>query len=55
LQQESVLGYTFDGIRYDCGSKLGYLQANVMYGMKHAEVGVEFARFLAQVAGKAPK
>jgi len=53
LEQESVLGYTFEGTRYDCGSKLGYLQANVMYGMKHAEVGVEFARFLARVAGKA--
>jgi len=53
LQQESVLGYTFEGTRYDCGSKLGYLQANVMYGMKHAEVGAEFARFLARVAGKA--
>ena len=52
LQQESVLGYTFEGTRYDCGSKLGYLQANVMYGMKHAEVGAEFARFLARVAGK---
>jgi len=53
LQEESVLGYTFEGTRYDCGSKLGYLQANVMYGMKHAEVGAEFARFLSRVAGKA--
>jgi UTP--glucose-1-phosphate uridylyltransferase len=51
LRQESVLGYAFDGVRYDCGSKLGYLQANVMYGLKHAEVGAEFAHFLAQAAG----
>jgi UTP--glucose-1-phosphate uridylyltransferase len=51
LRQESVLGYPFDGVRYDCGSKLGYLQANVMYGLKHAEVGAEFAHFLAQAAG----
>jgi UTP--glucose-1-phosphate uridylyltransferase len=53
LHEETVLGYAFEGTRYDCGSKLGYLQANVMYGLKHAEVGVEFARFLAHVAGKA--
>jgi UTP--glucose-1-phosphate uridylyltransferase len=53
LHEETVLGYAFEGTRYDCGSKLGYLQANVMYGLKHAEVGAEFARFLAGVAGKA--
>jgi UTP--glucose-1-phosphate uridylyltransferase len=53
LHEETVLGYAFEGTRYDCGSKLGYLQANVMYGLKHAEVGAEFARFLAHVAGKA--
>jgi UTP--glucose-1-phosphate uridylyltransferase len=53
LHEETVLGYAFDGTRYDCGSKLGYLQANVMYGLKHAEVGAEFARFLSRVAGKA--
>jgi UTP--glucose-1-phosphate uridylyltransferase len=53
LHEETVLGYAFEGTRYDCGSKLGYLQANVMYGLKHAEVGAEFARFLARVAGKA--
>ena len=53
LHEETVLGYAFDGTRYDCGSKLGYLQANVMYGLKHAEVGAEFARFLSRVAAKA--
>ena len=53
LHEETVLGYAFEGARYDCGSKLGYLQANVMYGLKHPEVGPEFARFLLHVAGKA--
>jgi len=52
LHEETVLGYAFDGTRFDCGSKLGYLQANVMYGLKHAEVGAEFARFLSRVARK---
>jgi len=47
LKEESVLGYQFDGVRYDCGSKLGYLKANVAYGLKHPEVAREFAAYLA--------
>jgi UTP--glucose-1-phosphate uridylyltransferase len=53
LEREAVLGYLFEGTRYDCGSKLGYLQANVMYGLKHAEVGSAFARFLRGLRGRA--
>jgi UTP--glucose-1-phosphate uridylyltransferase len=50
LSLEGVLGYEFLGTRYDCGSKLGYLQANVMYALKHPEVRKEFAAFLSNVA-----
>jgi UTP--glucose-1-phosphate uridylyltransferase len=46
LADERVLAHQFDGVRYDCGSKLGYLKANVAYGLKHAEVAREFARHL---------
>jgi UTP--glucose-1-phosphate uridylyltransferase len=46
LQEQQVLAYAFDGIRYDCGSKLGYLQATVEYAMKHPEVSGEFAAYL---------
>ena len=46
LAEERVLAYRFEGTRYDCGSKLGYLQATVAYGCKHAEVGKEFAAYL---------
>ena len=58
LKHESVFAYEFDGIRYDCGSKLGYLKATVALGMKHAEVGKGFKQYLAAqsfggVAGKA--
>jgi UTP--glucose-1-phosphate uridylyltransferase len=53
LKDERVLGYRFEGERFDCGSKLGYLQANVMYGLKHQEIGDEFARFLAQLGKRA--
>ena len=47
LAQERVMAYRFSGRRYDCGSKLGYLQATVELGAKHAEVGDGFTRYLA--------
>ena len=46
LENEKVFAYPFEGIRYDCGSKLGYLQANVELGMKHPEIGEEFTEYL---------
>ena len=46
-----MLAYTFEGRRYDCGNKLGYMQATVDYGVKHAEVGSEFSRFLQSKRG----
>jgi UTP--glucose-1-phosphate uridylyltransferase len=46
LKEEKVLAYRFSGIRYDCGSKLGYLQAMVAYGQKHPEVGADFAAYV---------
>ena len=47
LQHEPVFAYQFAGIRYDCGSKLGYLKATVDYALKHAEIGDQFQDFLA--------
>ena len=47
LKEEPVLAYAFDGVRYDCGSKIGYLKATVELGLKHHEVGREFAAYLA--------
>jgi UTP--glucose-1-phosphate uridylyltransferase len=47
LADERVLAYEFDGRRYDCGNKLGYLEATVVFGARHAEVGEAFTRFLA--------
>jgi len=46
LEEEKVLAYRFEGKRYDCGSKLGYLQAMVEFGKKHAETGIAFAAYL---------
>ena len=52
MQREPVYAYEFEGKRYDCGSKLGYLQATVEYGLKHPNLGAEFAAYLRGVAGK---
>jgi UTP--glucose-1-phosphate uridylyltransferase len=46
LAEEPVYAYEFEGTRYDCGDKLGYLQATVAYGLRHAEVGEGFRSFL---------
>jgi len=47
LLRQQVLAYEFEGTRYDCGSKLGYLQATVDLALKHPEVAEDFARWLA--------
>jgi UTP--glucose-1-phosphate uridylyltransferase len=46
LSHERVLAVRLPGRRYDCGSKLGYLQATVEFGSRHSEIGEEFRRFL---------
>jgi UTP--glucose-1-phosphate uridylyltransferase len=46
MQREDVYAFEFEGKRYDCGSKLGYLQATVEYGLKHPSLGAEFAAYL---------
>ncbi len=49
-RKESVLAYEFTGRRYDCGSKLGYLEANVELAKKHHEIGAAFRRYLRRTA-----
>jgi UTP--glucose-1-phosphate uridylyltransferase len=46
LKGEDVFAYEFEGTRYDCGSKLGYLKATVALGIKHPEVGRSFSDYL---------
>jgi UTP--glucose-1-phosphate uridylyltransferase len=46
LEHERVLAVRLPGKRFDCGSKLGYLQAMVELGLRHPEVGQAFARYL---------
>jgi UTP--glucose-1-phosphate uridylyltransferase len=49
LADEPVYAYAFRGKRYDCGSKLGYLEATVEFGLKHANLGRQFGDYLAQL------
>jgi UTP--glucose-1-phosphate uridylyltransferase len=55
IEEESVLAFPFHGIRYDCGSKLGYLKATIAFARKHPEVGQAFTEYLASlnVGGRA--
>lgn len=46
LEDERVLAFEFEGTRYDCGSKLGYLKATVEYALKHPEVSGDFQNYL---------
>ena len=56
LRDEAVYAYRFSGKRYDCGSKLGYLEATVEYALAHPELGEKFGRYLEEfVAARRPK
>lgn len=50
LEEERVLAYEFQGKRFDCGSKLGYLQATVEYALQHQGLGEQFKKYLKDVA-----
>ncbi|WP_305857842.1 UTP--glucose-1-phosphate uridylyltransferase GalU [Balneatrix alpica] len=49
IGEEGVMAYEFPGIRYDCGSKLGYLKANVEFGLRHPELGKGFGAYLKEL------
>jgi UTP--glucose-1-phosphate uridylyltransferase len=52
LQEDRVLGYEFNGQRYDCGSKLGYLEAQLAFGLQHPELGDAFRSKLLTLAAE---
>lgn len=55
IQEQTVLAYEFEGKRYDCGSKLGYLEANVEFGLKHPELADDFRAYLGRLTADWPK
>ncbi len=48
MQEQQVEAYRMQGVTYDCGSKLGYLQATLAYGLRHPQVGAGFADLIRQ-------
>jgi UTP--glucose-1-phosphate uridylyltransferase len=46
MQYEDILAYRFAGKRYDCGSKLGFMKANVEFALKHPEIAQDFSVYL---------
>ena len=52
MGEEPVYAYRFQGKRYDCGSKLGYLQATVEFGLKHQTLGAPFRAYLQELVTK---
>ena len=55
LADESVYAYQFEGKRYDCGSKIGYLQATVEFGLKHESLGPKFREYLMNLTSNMEK
>ncbi len=50
LVEEPVYAHKFSGTRYDCGSKLGYLEATIAYALEHPEVGERFRALINRYA-----
>jgi UTP--glucose-1-phosphate uridylyltransferase len=50
MRDEAVYAYKFDGKRFDCGNKLGYLQATVEYALTHPELAKPFRKYLRSLA-----
>jgi len=46
LNHEAVYAYNFEGVRYDCGDKLGFMKANIEFSKKHPEIGPDFIQYL---------
>lgn len=55
LKFEKVRAYRVKGKRYDCGNKLGYLEATVEYGLEHPELGEDFRDYLKGLARTMPE
>ena len=49
MKDEDVYGYQFEGKRFDCGSKIGYLKASVEYALEHSEVKKDFKAYLKKL------
>lgn len=51
IKSKTLLAYLFEGKRYDCGDKQGYLEANVEMGLRHPQLGDSFRQYLHDLIG----
>jgi len=49
LGEQSVCAYRFDGVRYDCGTKFGYVHATLRLALDDAEIGADMRQLLADL------
>jgi UTP--glucose-1-phosphate uridylyltransferase len=50
LKLEAVYAYAYEGVRYDCGSKIGFLKASVEFALRHPETGADFRTYLKNLS-----
>ena len=50
LKLEAVYAYAYEGVRYDCGSKIGFLKASVEFALRHPETGADFRAYLKSLS-----
>jgi UTP--glucose-1-phosphate uridylyltransferase len=48
-REEGLLGYRFEGDRYDAGDRFGYLKANIMYALKRPELAGQMRQLLREI------
>jgi UTP--glucose-1-phosphate uridylyltransferase len=46
MKEERLLAYRYQGRRFDCGSKLGYVQANIELGLIHPEISSDLRSYI---------
>ncbi len=52
LAEQTILAYRYNGVRYDCGSKQGYLEATLRLGLRHPEVGASLKALMQKIVNE---
>ena len=49
MEEQQIFGYEFEGVRYDAGTKIGWLQASVELALQRPDLGSEMRRYLSEL------
>ena len=49
IEQEKVYAYEFEGKRFDCGNKFGFMKATIEYGLNHDEIAPELKEYIKKI------